>query len=70
MDELINNGVKNVGISHEKKSKTFIDHSQSTNNVYENLQDCNQANKKVLIVFGDKIADIEANKKIPNKREL
>ena len=37
MDELINNGVKNVGISHEKKSKTFIDHSQSTNNVYENL---------------------------------
>ena len=36
----------------------------------ENLQDCNQANKKVLIVFGDMIADIEANKKIPNKREL
>ena len=33
MDKLINYRVKNVGISHEKNSKTFIDHSQSTNNV-------------------------------------
>ena len=48
----------------KKNSKIFIDHSETTDDVYENLEDSNQTKKKVLMVFDDIIADIEANKKL------
>ena len=45
--------------------KVFIDYSQTTDDVYENLEDYNPTNKrKVLIVFDDMRADIEANMKL------
>ena len=47
-----------------KNPKVFIDYSQATDDVYENLEDYNPTKKrKVLIVF-DMRADIEANKKL------
>ena len=48
-----------------KISKTFIDYSQAIDDIYENLEDYNPTKKrKVLIVFDDMIADMEANKKL------
>ena len=43
----------------------FIDYSQKLDDLYENLEDYNPTKKRrVLIVFGDMIADMESNKKI------
>ena len=50
-------------IKHEKISKAFIDYSQTTDDVYENLEHYNPTQKKKLIVFDNMIADMEANKK-------
>ena len=55
--------MKKVGIKHEKNSKGFIDCSQSTDDVYENLEDYNSKKKrKVVIVFEDMVANMEAKK--------
>ena len=54
-----------VGIENLKNPKAFIDYSQTTDNVYENLEDYNPTKKrKVLIVFDDMISDMESNKKL------
>ena len=46
-----------------KKSKAFIEHSQTVDDVYENLEDYHPTKKnKMLIVFDDMIADMEFNK--------
>ena len=59
------NGREKVGIKKLKNPKTFIDYSQKIADVYENLEDYNLTKKrKVIIVFDDIIADIEANKKL------
>ena len=43
-------------------TKAFIDYSQTTDDVYENLEDYNQTKKKrVLIVLDDMAADIESS---------
>ena len=48
-----------------KNQKTFIDYSQTTDDVYESLEDYNPTKKRtVLIVFDYMIADMESNKKI------
>ena len=48
-----------------KKQKTFIDYSQTTDDVYENVKDYNPMKKrKVLILFDDIIAGMKANKKL------
>ena len=55
--------MKKVGIKHEKNSKGFIDCCQSIGDVYENLEDYNSKKKrKVVIVFEDMVANMEANK--------
>ena len=52
-----------VRIKKLKNQKPFIDYSQTTDNVYENLEDCNAMKKRgVLIVFDNMIADMESNK--------
>ena len=59
--------------NHETSvSQAVIDHSQTIDDVYENLEDYNPPKKrKVLIVFRDMIADMEANKKLsPTVTEL
>ena len=56
-------GSKKVGIEHFKNPKAFNDYSQTIDDVYENLEDCNPTKKRgVLIVFDDMIADLEYNK--------
>ena len=62
---------KKVGIENLKNSKTFIDYSQTIDDVYENLEDYNPTKKRrVLIVFDDLIADMKSNKKSPKVTEL
>ena len=57
------NGREKVGI--KKKSKTLIDYLQIIDDVYKKQQDHKSTKEmKVLIVFDDKIVDIESNKKL------
>ena len=54
--QLLINGKERVGIEILKNPKTFIDYSQTIDDVYENLEDCNPTKKRrVLIVFDDVI---------------
>ena len=54
-----------MGIKWTKSPKAFIHYSQTTDDVYEKLDDYNSTKKtKVSIVFNDMIADIEVNKKL------
>ena len=48
-----------------KNPKSFIDYSQTIDDVYRYLEDYNPATKRirVLMVFDDMIADMESNKK-------
>ena len=62
--QLLINGGEKKGIINVKTPKTFIDYSQTIDNIYENLEDRNRTKKKVLIVFDDMIPDMEANKKL------
>ena len=58
-----------VGIKTLKNSKSFIYYSQTVDDAYESLEDYNLTKKrKVIIIFHDMIADIEANKKISQDR--
>ena len=57
------NGREKVGVG--KKSKTFIDYSEKFDDAYDSLEDYNPIKEwKVLIVFDDMIADMDANKKL------
>ena len=47
-----------------KNLKVFIDYSQTTDDVHENLEDYNLTKKKILIVFDDMIADMGGNEKL------
>ena len=52
--QLLINGREKVGFKKLRNTKAFIDYSQTTDDVYENLEDYNQIKKrKVLIVFDD-----------------
>ena len=63
--QLLFNGREEVGIRRTKNSNEFIHHSQTIDDVYENLEDYNPSKKrKALIVFDDMIADTEVNKKL------
>ena len=53
-----------VDIKKITHPKAFIDYWQTTDNVYENLEDYNSTKKKMVIVFHDMIAGMEANKKL------
>ena len=62
-EHLINNR-ETAGINHLNDPKAFIDCSNTMNDVYENSDLYNPNRKrKILIVFGDMIADIMTNKK-------
>ena len=54
---------ENARIKHLNDSKAFIECSDTTDDVYENINDYNpNKRRKILIVFDDMIADIMANK--------
>ena len=63
-NQLLINGQEKVGIETLKNPKTFIDYSQTIDDVYENLKDYPTKKRRVLIVFDDMIADMESNKKL------
>ena len=55
---------EDVGIKHVNNPNAFIECSNTMDDVYENIDDCNPSRKrKILIVFDDMIADIMTNKK-------
>ena len=55
---------ENAGIKHFNDPNAFIKCSNTMNDVYENIDDCNPSRiRKRLIVFDDMIADIMTNKK-------
>ena len=57
------NGREKVGIENVKNPKAFFDYSQTIDDVYENLEEYNPTKKRrVLIVFDNRIADMESNK--------
>ena len=63
--QLFINEREKVGINKLKNPKAFTDYSQRIYDLYENLEDYNKTKKrKVLIVFHDMTADMEANKKL------
>ena len=63
--QLLINRREKVGIKKLKNLKTFIDYSQTIDNVYEKLEDYNPTKKRiVLIVFDDIMTDMESNKKL------
>ena len=65
---LLINGREKAEIENLKTLIAFIDYSQTTDDVYENLEDYNPTKKtRVLIVFGDMVADMESNKKLSPK---
>ena len=56
---------KKVGIENLINLKAFTDYSQTTDDVYENLEDYNPTKKRrMLIVFDNIIADMGSNKKL------
>ena len=55
---------ENAGINHLNDLNTFIECSNTVDDVYENINDYNPSRKrKILIVFDDMIADIMTNKR-------
>ena len=57
---------EDAGIKLLNDPNAFIECSNRTDDVYENVNDYNSSRKrKILIVFDDVIADIMANKKFP-----
>ena len=56
--------LKNAGIKYLNDPNTFIESSNTMDDVYENINDYNPNRKrKILIVFDDMIADIMTNTK-------
>ena len=54
---------KNAETNHLNDPNAFIECSNTMDDVYENIDDCNLSMKrKILIVFDDMIADIMSNK--------
>ena len=63
--QLLINGREKIGIETLKNPKAFIDYSQTSDDVCENLEDHNQTKKRrVSMVFNEMIADMESNKKL------
>ena len=59
---------EDAGIKHLNNPNTFIECSNTTNDVYENINDYNLSRRrKILIVFDAMTADIMTNKKFQAK---
>ena len=58
-------GREKVGTETLKNPKAFINYSQATGDVYENLEDYNPTKKRIVLeVFDDMIADMGSNKNL------
>ena len=59
------NQIEDIGINHFKGPKAFIEYSNDMHDVYKNIDDYNpNKENKILIIFGDVIADMIHKKKI------
>ena len=59
---------EDVGIKHLNDQSAFIEHSNTMDDIYDNINDYNPTRKKkILIVFDDTIPDILTNKKFQAK---
>ena len=55
---------ENAGIKNYNDPTALIEHSNTMDNVFSNVDDCNPKRKrKILIVFDDMISDIITNRK-------
>ena len=55
---------EDAGVKHLNYPNAFIECSDTMDDVYENIHDCNSSRKrKILIVFDDMTADVMTNKK-------
>ena len=63
--QFLNKKRQDTGIKHLNDSSASIEHSNTVDDVHEDINEYNPAKKKrkVLILFHDMIADIMANKK-------
>ena len=62
--EFLIKNCEDTGIKHFNDLNAFIECSNTMDDVYKNIDDCNPSRKrKILIVFDDMIADIMRNKK-------
>ena len=62
--EILIKNRENVGIKHFNDPDSFIDCSNTMDEIYENINDYNPTRKrKILVVFDDMIADIMTSKK-------
>ena len=54
-----------MGLDHFNNPKTFTEYSNDMRDVYKNIEDSNPGReRKILIVFDDRIADMINNKKL------
>ena len=59
---------ESTGLNHFNDPKAFIEYSNDIQDVYKNIGEYNAGKKrKILIIFGDMIADMINNKKFSNK---
>ena len=57
---------ENVRMKNYNDPSAFIEYSNTKDDVYNNINDCNpKKQRKILILFDDMIADIMTNKKFP-----
>ena len=62
--QLLINKRGDVGIKYLNDSKAFIEHSNTMDDIYNNIDDYNPTRKRrTLVVFDNEIADIMTNKK-------
>ena len=64
--------LESTGLKYLNDSKTFIEYSNDIDDTYKNIEEYNPNKKrKILIVFGNMIADMFSNKKLnPIETEL
>ena len=56
---------ESTGLKHFNDPKAFIEYSNDMHDVYKNIEECNiNKERKILIVFDDKIADVINNKEL------
>ena len=56
---------KSIGLKGLNDSRTFIEYSNDTDDIYENIQKYNSnTGSKILIVFDDIVADMLSNKSL------
>ena len=63
---------ESTGLKHLNDSKAFIKYSNDMDDIYKNIEEYNpNQRRKILIVFGNMIADMFSNKKLnPIETEL